>query len=161
MLGKDKYQRKSPALSDITGVAESKYRKYPCPASSSTSASHNDTWFKATKLAQDKYFYVNIKNWQAMYVLHWQLTFKLYILFNDIIIKLMCCYKHCYWKENFKWNSFLQLLGSRIICKVYIWYILGSSDEPQQRNEGEKKMNQTYRQDSQDSKVWIENYWFC
>jgi hypothetical protein len=29
----------------------------------------------------------------------------------------------------------------------------GSSDDPQQRNEGEKKMNQTYRQDSQDSKV--------
>ena len=27
--GKDKYQWKSPALSDITGVAESKYRKYP------------------------------------------------------------------------------------------------------------------------------------
>ena len=47
--------------------------------------------------------------------------------------------------------------ASKIICKVYIWYFLGSSNDPQQRNEGEKKMNQTYRQDSQDSKVWIEN----
>ena len=41
--GKDKYQRKSPALSDITGVAESKYRKHPRPASSSTFASHHNT----------------------------------------------------------------------------------------------------------------------